>query len=173
MGFARAWRPRPAAGCWRHGGPRAASVCLPEAAISTDRPLPAANSVRGKLAGIKIRADFLRVAATRRRAVMPGLILQAASRPEGTGSDATVRVGFTASRKVGNAVIRNRAKRRLRAAAACVLSDAGRPGSDYVLIARAGTADRPYPALVADLETALRRVDRGNREPRSGAAKEE
>ena len=72
-----------------------------------------------------------------------------------------MRVGFTASRKVGNAVIRNRAKRRLRAAAARVLPQAGRPRTDYVLIARAGTARRPFASLIADLEAALRRVGRG------------
>ena len=85
----------------------------------------------------------------------PGLLLQAAPQPGGSRrplSGETVRVGFTASRKVGNAVIRNRAKRRLRAAAAQVLTTGGRPGTDYVLIARAGTATRPYAALVADLE---------------------
>jgi len=71
-----------------------------------------------------------------------------------------VRVGFTASRKVGNAVLRNRAKRRLRAAAAAVLARDGRMGTDYVLIARAGTGERPYAELVRDLETALRQIDR-------------
>jgi ribonuclease P protein component len=77
-----------------------------------------------------------------------------------------LRVGFTASRKVGNAVIRNRAKRRLRAAAAQVLPLQGSPGTDYVLIARATTAGRPYAALVADLAAALRRVERGLAGPR-------
>jgi ribonuclease P protein component len=88
------------------------------------------------------------------------LILQAAARPlglEGRG----MRVGFTASRKVGNAVVRNRAKRRLRAAAAHVLSGEGRPGTDYVLIARATTAERPFAALIEDLTTALSRVEPG------------
>lgn len=119
------------------------------------------------LARLKTRADFLRVAATRRRAVRPGLLLQAARRPPGNeggdaGGDASgaIRVGFTASRKVGNAVVRNRAKRRLRAAAAEVLARDGRPGTDYVLIARAGTGQRPYAELVGDLEAALRQVDR-------------
>ena len=71
-----------------------------------------------------------------------------------------VRVGFTASRKVGNAVVRNRAKRRLRAAAAGVLARAGRPGTDYVLIARAATGERRYAELVGDLAAALRQIDR-------------
>jgi ribonuclease P protein component len=110
------------------------------------------------LVTLKTRADFLRVAGTRRRAARPGLVLQAASSPP--EHDKAVRVGFTASRKVGNAVVRNRAKRRLRAAAAEVLSRAGRRGTDYVLIARAGTAERAYADLVTDLESALRQVDR-------------
>jgi ribonuclease P protein component len=95
--------------------------------------------------------------------VTPGLVLQAAPRPADAGEDATMRVGITASRRVGNAVIRNRAKRRLREAASRVLPKAGRPRTDYVLIARAGTAARPFAALVADLEAALKRIERGER----------
>src|SRR4051812_12552585 len=95
------------------------------------------------LVRLKTRADFLRVAASGRRAVRPGLMLQAASCPSGTDS-AAVRVGFTASRKVGNAVVRNRAKRRLRAAADELVARDGRLGTDYVLIARAGTGERRY-----------------------------
>lgn len=68
------------------------------------------------------------------------------------------RVGFTASRKVGNAVARNRAKRRLRALSVEVLARHGVPGQDYVLIARATTPTRPYAALRKDLERALRRL---------------
>ncbi len=115
---------------------------------------------------LKTRADFLRVAAGRRRAVRPGLVLQAAScPPDGSGAEA-VRVGFTASRKVGNAVVRNRAKRRLRAAASAVLVRDGRKGTDYVLIARGATGERPYAELVHDLEAALRQIDRRGPEPR-------
>jgi ribonuclease P protein component len=119
-----------------------------------------------------MRADFLRVAAAHRRAVMPGLVLQAAPRPQPGAASASLRVGFTASRKIGNAVRRNRAKRRLRAAAAALIPTHGRPGTDYVLIARANTADRPYAALLADLAAALRRVNRGTEpgEGRRGAA---
>jgi ribonuclease P protein component len=126
--------------------------------------------VHAGLVTLKTRADFLRVAATRLRAVAPGLILQAAPGPAG---GAAIRVGFTATRKLGGAVARNRAKRRLRAAAAAVLAEHGRCGIDYVLIARKDTVVRPYAALVADLDTALRRVSRGTRAERAGVTRKE
>ena len=73
------------------------------------------------VARLKRRPEFLRVAGGRQKWVAPGLILQALrqddSKPS-TGGIAPARVGFTASAKVGNAVVRNRARRRLRAAAA-------------------------------------------------------
>lgn len=87
--------------------------------------------------------------------------MQAAARPPDLNSHA-VRVGFTASRKVGNAVLRNRAKRRLRAAAAQILSRQGKAGTDYVLIARGMTAERPFAALLDDLAGALRRIEGGS-----------
>jgi ribonuclease P protein component len=110
-----------------------------------------------RLTTLKTRAEFVRVAASRQKAVTPGLILQMAMRPAEAGYRG-VRVGFTASRKVGNAVLRNRAKRRLRAAAAHLLARQGQPLTDYVLIARQLTASRAFAALLNDLETALRRV---------------
>ena len=86
-----------------------------------------------------------------------------------------MRVGFTASRRVGNAVTRNRAKRRLRAAAAEVLPRQGRPGTDYVIVARGATGERGYRELVTDLETALRQLDRHQRagRPPGGAGRGE
>jgi ribonuclease P protein component len=99
------------------------------------------------------------------------LVLQAAPQPSGAGYG--VRVGFTASRKVGNAVVRNRAKRRLRAAAAHVLSNQGKSGIDYVLIARGATAERPFAALLADLEMVLYRVEPSVRRPRPRTAEQE
>ncbi len=70
----------------------------------------------------------------------------------------TVRLGFTATRKVGNAVIRNRAKRRLREAARAMAPLLAVPGSDYVLIARMGTANRPWDRLLDDVKSALTRL---------------
>jgi ribonuclease P protein component len=114
-----------------------------------------------KLETLKIRADFLRVASAGTRSAWPGLVLQTAPHPHQPSGVTGIRVGFTASRKVGNSVVRNRARRRMRAAAATVLPSRGHPGTDYVLIARASTADRPFAELVADLDAALRRIERG------------
>lgn len=125
------------------------------------------------LATLKRRADFLRVAAVRGRAVRPGLVLQAAGRSPKDDGDSGVRVGFTASRKVGNAVLRNRAKRRLRAAAAAILPRLGRSGTDYVLVARGETASRPYAELLADLESAVRQLGRRQQRPAAERREEE
>ena len=108
---------------------------------------------------IKKRRDFL-AAARARRWVAKGMLVQGRRRREGeAASPGAVRVGYTCSKKVGGAVVRNRAKRRLRAAAAEVLPIKGRPGWDYVLIGKAGkTVEQGFADLVADLETALDRV---------------
>jgi len=73
-------------------------------------------------------------------------------------ADAVVRLGFTATRKVGGAVIRNRAKRRLREAARVLAPLLAKPGSDYVFVARMGTADRPWDRLLDDVKSALTRL---------------
>lgn len=106
---------------------------------------------------LKRRADFLRVAASRRRFVTPGFILQAASQPQDIAV-AAPRVGYTASRKVGGAVLRNRAKRRLREVVRLLLPDLAQPGLDYVLIARQATAQRDFGLLQDDLRLALKRI---------------
>ncbi len=69
-----------------------------------------------------------------------------------------IRVGFTASRRVGNAVSRNRVRRRLKSAVREVLAVHAKPDRDYVIIGRTATLTRPYAALLNDLETALKRV---------------
>ena len=101
---------------------------------------------------LKKRPDFLR-AARAQKVVTPGFILQIRNRGD---EDPKVRVGFTCSKKVGNAVARNRAKRRLREVARAVLPTHATPGHDYVLIGRAGkTADRLFADLLNDLRSAL------------------
>ena len=79
-----------------------------------------------------------------------------------------IGLGFTVSRKVGNAVARNRARRRLKAAAELVLRQDGKPGRDYVLIGRKGTLDRAFDALIGDLREALRKAERRRAEGKSG-----
>ncbi len=120
---------------------------------------PPKNSAAGSSVGrLKRRADFLRVAALRRKWATPGLILQAAPQPESETAEAEIRVGFTASRKVGNAVKRNRARRRLKALAAEMIANGANPGLDLVLIARPATVDRPFDALRRDLQQSLNRT---------------
>ncbi len=91
---------------------------------------------------------------------MPGLVLQAQEQspldPD-TAAD-NIRVGFTVSRKVGNSVVRNKARRRLRAAADVVLKDHATEGHDYVIIGRAATPSRKFDALIGDLENALQKL---------------
>lgn len=106
---------------------------------------------------LKKRADFLRAAKGVRR-VEGAITLETCKTPEGGNA---WRVGFTASRKVGNAVARNRAKRRLRAAASQLLPLLGRGGHDYVLVARATTGTRAFDALLADVTAALKAAHRG------------
>jgi ribonuclease P protein component len=130
------------------------------------------------LGRLKRRPDFLRVAARGRKQAAAGLVLQAYRRPpsddaspaeRATADAETVRLGFTATKKVGGAVARNRARRRLREAARLVLPQRARAGFDLVLVARQGTLDRPFAALVADLERALERTGAA-REPAAEAA---
>lgn len=105
------------------------------------------------------RSEFLRVARGRRKWAAPGLVLQARGSPGDTAAqDAPFRVGFTASRKVGGAVERNRAKRRLRAAVDAVMPELAAPGHDYVVIARGATLTREFAALKDDLRAALARL---------------
>jgi ribonuclease P protein component len=104
------------------------------------------------------RADFLRLQAARRKQVTPGFILQAADRPPSPGAGTDPRVGFTVTKRVGNAVIRNRVRRRLRALAREVLLPRARGDLDYVLIGRQEALHRDYADMAEDLRRALRRL---------------
>ena len=104
-----------------------------------------------KIERLRKRPDFL--AAARAFSCARGaVVVQARDRADDTP---LVRVGFTATRKVGGAVVRNRAKRRMRAAAQEVLPGLARPGFDYVLIARSGAPARAWPRLLDDVKSAL------------------
>lgn len=114
---------------------------------------------------LRLRSEFLAAARARRQAVA-GFLLQARRREPDEGG-AGARVGFTCSKKVGNAVTRNRAKRRLRALAREVLAGAAVPGWDYVLIGRpTETVSRPYDLLRQDLVQALAAIHAPPKAPR-------
>lgn len=109
------------------------------------------------LVPLRCRSDFVRIAKIQRKWVTSNLVLQSAHTPLEVGY-AVVRVGFTVSRKVGNAVKRNRVKRRLRAAATDILLKEAKTGYDLVLIGRPKALYCNYIALLEDLQTAMRRL---------------
>lgn len=109
----------------------------------------------GGLSTLSKRADFLRAASAQRMGT-DSFLLQA--RPRGDETPA-IRIGFTASKKIGNAVARNRAKRRMRAVVRAVLPNLGQAGWDYVLVAKPeATISRDFAALVSDLTRALQQI---------------
>ena len=114
--------------------------------MAPDRKAPATRLTR--------RAEFLLVAGKGRKAPAPGLVLQALARAD----DAPARLGFTVTKKVGNAVVRNRTRRRLREAARAVLAETPVRGVDLVLIGRDATRARPFGSLKEDLRRALSKV---------------
>ncbi len=128
---------------------------------------------RSEIARLRKRQEFL-AAARAVKCATPGLVLQARPRSD----EEAPRAGFTVTRKVGNAVIRNRARRRLKEAAREVLSVQAKAGYDYVLVGRQETLTRAWTDLLADLSNAISRVHsneptsgRTNRDARSAGAR--
>ena len=127
----------------------------PEASLDTRGTTPPAVLSCPQIITLRHRADFLRAARAKRRGTH-GMLVQSRNRGD---DDPTIRVGFTCSKKIGNAVARTRAKRRLRAVAAAVLPEFAHPGHDYVLIGRPGvTLSRPFDDLKNDLRYALKKL---------------
>jgi ribonuclease P protein component len=110
---------------------------------------------------LKKRSEFLRLRGGARWA-NPAFVLETKPRPDDAaadgGSDAPPRFGFTITKQIGSAVVRNRVRRRLKALVARLAPRLAQAGYDYVIIARAGAIDRPFAALEQDLEQAFRRV---------------
>ncbi|WP_203077225.1 ribonuclease P protein component [Falsiroseomonas ponticola] len=102
---------------------------------------------------LKQRREFQRVSSRGTRVARPGLVLQVLA-----GTEAPLRIGFTTTKKIGNAVTRNRARRRLREAARLLLGEGAPPGYDLVLIGRDATATRDFRTLVGDLRGALKQA---------------
>ena len=124
--------------------------------------------VNPRLVHLKKRGEFLRVASARRKFVTPSLILQA--RPHEhteTGEVAPLRVGFTVTRRVGNAVIRNRVRRRLRAAAEKILPQFQILDSDLVIIGRRAALGQDYANLTGHLKSALARYQKEKKKQNS------
>jgi ribonuclease P protein component len=109
---------------------------------------------RAKLGRLKRRPEFLRAASAGKKAAVGGVVLQALVRND----TAPVRVGFTVTKKVGNAVVRNRTRRRLKEAARLLLAERPVMGVDLVLIGRDSTRKRNFIALQGDIRRALDRT---------------
>jgi len=126
--------------------------------------LPAADgSPQIRVTRLKRRPEFVAVAATRRRWVTPAFVLQLGPRPAAAGGalPGEIGIGFTASRRVGKAVARNRARRRLIEAARAVLPGPARPGFNYVIVARPAVLTWPFERLLSELRTAFARLTPG------------
>ena len=122
--------------------------------------MPTVQSNSVPITRLKRRRDFVSITRRGQKWATPGLILQSHRRKDAeTTSRDGIRVGFTVTKKVGNAVIRNRARRRLKAVAGDVMATHGQDLFDYVLIGRASTLKRPYALLVSDLKTAMQRLN--------------
>ena len=117
------------------------------------------QSQNTKLGTLKKRSEFLHVRGGRYQAI-GGIVIQMRAPKTDRDPQAAdgINVGFTATKKIGNAVVRNRCKRRMRALAREFLPQYGKPGHDYVFIARAKTAQTPWKNLQKDVKKALLRL---------------
>lgn len=114
-----------------------------------------------KITLLKKREDFVRVAKSGIKSVQKGLIIQAAPFPSNftnNNSQINFRLGFTATKKIGNAVKRNRTKRRLRELARIIMCKNFYENFDFVVIGRYNTADLPFDVLLKNFDKALNEI---------------
>jgi ribonuclease P protein component len=143
-------------------GPQAASrVPVPHGdagrSQGAERPPRARPQEAKRLTTIRKRADFI-AANSGLRAALPGFVLLVRDRKD---SNPAMRVGFTVTKKIGGAVVRNRMKRRFRALAREIVPAKGIAGSDHVIIGRAKGVERDFGLLRSELSDALERLRRG------------
>ena len=164
MDFVPVWRRSAVARCWPIAAPRGAKGCPPEtdpgagvrrASPSQPRSCPATRYRAVPAAPVASRGGLnsCGCAASGRKAAIGGVVLQALQR----GDDGPARLGFTVTRKVGNAVVRNRTRRRLKEAVRLLLRNCPVRGADLVLIGRDSTRKRDFRLLQADIRRALDR----------------
>ena len=149
-----------AAWCLPVVGQKDANVCLRKHKLpstSLEAPATPKSSHNIELGRLKKRSEFLRVRGGRYQA-RPHIVIQMRARDKQDYTPNQINVGFTATKKIGNAVIRNKCKRRLRELARALLPEYGKGGYDYVFIARATTAQANWADLRKDVEKALLRL---------------
>ena len=106
---------------------------------------------------LKKRKDFVRIAKSGHSFATHSIVLQGDANP--SDAEAVTRVGYTTTKKIGSAVVRNRCRRRLRAAVAQILPELGMKGTDYVLIARYCTADVEFASICRDLRYGIKKIN--------------
>ncbi len=159
MVFAHAQHPSEGAESLPAGGPRGESAYPPEHLGDKGELRPGGEQKPAcRVVRLKRRPEFLATAASGKRWVAPAFVLQVASRADQPSLSGEAGLGFTATRRIGNAVARNRAKRRLREAARLLLPEAAMASCNYVLVARSAVLTCPFQALLDDLSQAFRRV---------------
>jgi ribonuclease P protein component len=137
--------PSPHGDGWRAQGPE----CPPRARSQE------AQRLEPQIAVLRTRADFVAVNNKGRRLSTPGFLLLVRDRADG---DPAIRIGFTVTKKIGNAVVRNRMKRRFRALAREVVPARGLAGADHVMVGRPTGVEREYGKLRDDLVGALSKL---------------
>ena len=159
MVFAHVWQLQMGAELLPSDVPKVEKVSQPNVYLSGLNMTHLTNNM--SVTGLKKRSEYLKIASTTLKCVTPGLILQGrnhTSEEIKSGNLSDLRIGFTVSKKVGNAVARNRVKRRLKSVVREILVTKSPKNLDLVIIGRQNTLNRPFSNLVTDLERAIQKI---------------